>query len=345
MSQTRDLKIDAFCHILPKPFFDRVMELPETAESAGLRKRISRIPALYDIDVRLGQLEEFGGGYRQILSMAAPPVEDLGAPEVAVDLARLANDSQAELVRDHPERFAGFVACVPVSDVDASLIEIDRAIGELGAAGIQIYTHVKGEPYDRPQFVPLFEKLADLDKVIWVHPSRSANWPDYPTEERSMYEIWWALGWPYDTATLMARLVFSGVLERHPDLKVLVHHGGSMIPHFSGRIGPGWDQLGVRTPPDRSHEVEHSLTERPYHYFKKFFADTAMMGARHAIACSLEFFGADQVLFASDSPYDPEGGPGFIRETIRNLEELDIPDGDRQMIYAGNAVRLFGLDV
>lgn len=345
MSQTNGLKIDAFCHILPARFFEKVMALPETPESAGLRRRISNIPALYSLEVRLGQLEEFGTGYRQILSMAAPPVEDLGPPEVSVELARIANESQAELVRDHPDRFAGFVACVPVNDVDASLVETDRAIGELGALGIQLYTHVNGEPYDRPRFLPLFEKMAELDKMIWIHPSRNADWPDYPSEDRSLYEIWWALGWPYDTAAMMARLVFSGVLERHPDLRILVHHGGSMIPHFSGRIGPGWDQLGARTPPDRRHEVEHSLTMRPYDYFKKFYADTAMMGAQHAIACSLEFFGADQTLFASDSPYDPEKGPGFIRETIRNLDGLDISDEDRQKIFSGNAIRLFGLEV
>lgn len=345
MSQPDDLKIDAFCHILPRPFYDRVMSLPDTDASAGLRRRISNIPALYSLDVRFAQLEEFGSGYRQILSMAAPPVEDLGPPEVSVELARIANQSQAELVRDHPERFAGFVACVPVNDVDASLVEIDRAVGELGALGIQIYTHVNGEPYDRERFLPLFEKMAELDKMIWVHPSRSAEWPDYPTEDRSKYEIWWALGWPYDTAALMARLVFSGVLERHPDLRILVHHGGSMIPHFSGRIGPGWDQLGARTPPEHSADVEHTLSRRPLEYFKRFYADTALMGAQHAIACSLEFFGADQVLFASDSPYDPEKGPGFIRETIKNLDGLDITDEDRRKIYSGNAARLFGLEV
>jgi len=276
--------------------------------------------------------------------MAAPPVEDLGPPEVSKDLSRLANESQAQLVADHPERFAGFVACIPVNDVEASLAEIDHAVGELGALGIQIYTHVNGEPFDLPRFDPLFEKVADLDKMIWVHPSRNADWPDYPTEDRSLYEIWWALGWPYDTAVLMARMVFSGKLERHPTLKFLVHHGGSMIPHFSGRVGPGWDQLGSRTPEERKSEVANELTRRPLDYFKMFYADTALMGAQHAIRCALEFFGPEQMLFASDSPYDPEKGPGFIRETIENLDTLDISDENRHKIYAGNAQRLFGIE-
>ena len=345
MSIHDEAKIDAFCHILPRPFFDRVMQLGDTPAAAGLRGRISGIPALYDLDVRLAQLEEFGPNYRQILSMAAPPVEDLGPPDVSTDLARLANESQAQLVVDHPDRFAGFVGCVPVNDVEASLQEIDYAVGELGALGIQIYTHVNGEPFDLPRFDPLFERIAELDSMIWVHPSRSADWPDYPSEDRSRYEIWWALGWPYDTAVLMSRMVFSGKLERHPNLKFLIHHGGSMIPHFSGRVGPGWDQLGSRTPEDRKDEVAHELTRRPVDYFKMFYADTALMGAQHAIRCALEFFGPEHVLFASDSPYDPEKGPGFIRETIGNLEGLDIIDEDRQKIYAGNASRLFGITV
>ena len=339
------MKIDAFCHILPRPFFDRVMELDSTPAAAGLRGRIQGIPALYDLDVRLSQLEEFGPDYRQILSMAAPPVEDLGPPSVSMELARLANESQAELVREHPERFCGFVACVAVNDMDTAIDEIDHAVRDLGALGIQIYTHVNGLPFDRPVFEPLFEKMADLDRMIWVHPSRNADWPDYPTEDRSLYEIWWALGWPYDTAVFMSRLVFSGVLERYPALKILIHHGGSMIPHFAGRVGPGWDQLGSRTPLDRRHEVEHSLTRRPVEYFKLFYADTALMGAQHSIQCAMEFFGADHMLFASDSPYDPEKGPGFIRDTIRNLDGLPLSNEDRSAIYAGNVSRLLRLEL
>jgi len=179
---------------------------------------------------------------------------------------------------------------------------------------------------------------------VWVHPSRNASWSDYPTEDVSKYEIWWVFGWEYDTAAFMARLVFSGVLERHPDLKILIHHGGSMVPHFAGRVGPGWDQLGARTPPDRAYEVEHPpLSKRPLDYFKMFYADTAMFGAAHAIQCCIEFFGVDRILFASDTPFDPEKGPGYIRSTIENLESLDLSESDREKIYAGNARRVLGV--
>jgi hypothetical protein len=89
-----------------------------------------------------------------------------------------------------------------------------------------------------------------------VHPSRSSAWPDYPTEERSKYELWWVFGWEYDTAIFMAWMVLSGVLERYPDIKFLIHHGGSMVPPFAGQVGPGLDQFGARTPPDQTQEVE-----------------------------------------------------------------------------------------
>ena len=96
--------------------------------------------------------------------------------------------------------------------------------------------------------------------------------------------------------------------------------------------------------PDRREEVEHyPLSKRPLDYFKMFYADTAMFGAAHAIRCSMEFFGVDRVLFASDTPFDPEKGPGYIRDTIANLEELDLSDAERAQIYEGNARRLLGL--
>lgn len=338
------MKLDAFCHVMPPAYAQRLLDLPGTHASANLRKRSTEVPAMTDLALRFRQLEEFGDDYRQIVSIPAPPAEDLGPPEVARTLARLGNDGLAELVRDHPHRFAGFVACMPMNDVDGVLAEIDYACGKLGALGIQIYTHVDGHPLDDERFEPIWQRMAELDRMVWVHPSRGPSWADYPTEERSRYELWWVFGWEYDTAIFMARMVLSGVLERHPSLKFLIHHGGSMVPHFEGRIGPGLDQLGARTPPEQRGDVEtYPLSKRPLDYFRMFYVDTALFGAKHAVRCSLEFFGVDHVLFASDSPFDPERGPGYIRSTIANIEELELSDGDRAAIYEGNARRLLGL--
>lgn len=339
------MKIDAFCHIMPRPYYDRFFELDATEHSANLRKRVSNIPCLVDMDVRFTQMDEFGE-YRQIINIAAPPVEDLGSPQISQEMARIGNESMAELVRVHPDRFAGFMACVPMDDPEAAVAELEYATNEMGALGAQIYTHVHGRPMDDASFDAFYATAARLGSVIQVHPCRSSAWADYPVEQRSRYEIWWTFGWEYDLSAFMARIVFSGVLERYPELKLLIHHGGSMVPHFSGRVGPGWDQLGARTPPEQAEDITgYPLTKRPIDYFRLMYGDTAMFGAAHALRCSIDFYGASHILFGSDSPYDPERGPGYIRETIKNLEEIGLSEEEKQAIFSGNVIRLTGLTV
>jgi predicted TIM-barrel fold metal-dependent hydrolase len=336
------MKIDAFCHVLPRAYAERMFALDDVPAIANLRKRTMGVPSLVDLDVRFSQMDEFGD-YRQIINIASPPVEDVGGPGRSRELARIGNDGLAEMVRKHPDRFAGFMACVPLNDPDGALDEVDYAVHELGALGVQIYTHVNGHPLDEERFEPFYAKMAELGKIIQVHPCRNSSWADYPTEERSRYEIWWTFGWEYDLSAFMARMVFSGVLERYPTLKFLIHHGGSMIPHFAGRVGPGWDQLGARTPADQREDVTgYPLTKRPLDYFRMFYADTAMFGAAHAVRCVVDFFGVDHVLFGSDSPFDPEKGPGYIRATIDNLNSIGLDDAERAAIFEGNVQRLLG---
>src|SRR5207249_4070354 len=135
---------------------------------------------------------------------------------------------------------------------------------------------------DAPRFEPLFEKMAALDRTIWVHPTRSDAWLDYPEEGRSRYGIWWSLGWPYETSVCMARLVYAGHLERHPDLKIVTHHAGAMVPHFSGRMASPIEGA------DRD-EVAGRLPRPPIEYFRRFYTDSAMFGAPHAVRCASEF--------------------------------------------------------
>jgi uncharacterized protein len=338
-------KIDAFCHVMPKPYYDRFFELDAGPHSSNLRNRVASIPVLWDMDLRFSQMDEFGD-YRQIINIAAPPVETLGGNDIAREMSRLGNESMAELVRDHPDRFAGFCACVPMDDPDAAVDELNYAVDELGAIGAQIYTHVGYEAMDSERFEPFYARMAETGGLLQVHPGRSSSWPDYPSEQRSKYEIWWTFGWEYDLSAFMARIVFSGVLERHPDLKLLIHHGGGMVPHFAGRVGPGWDQLGARTPPDQREDIEgYPLTKRPIDYFKMMYADTAMFGAAHALRCSTEFYGVDRMMFASDSPYDPEKGPGYIRWTIANMQEIGLSEAEQEAIFAGNICDLLGLKI
>jgi predicted TIM-barrel fold metal-dependent hydrolase len=331
------VKIDLFCHILPPKYFERMTAV--STRGAYMQKRVRDIPAMVDLDVRFRIMDQFGD-YVQVLSLAAPPIEAYASAADAPAMARLANDTMAETVARHPDRFPGFIASVAMNNVEATLQEIDRALNELKAVGIQIFTNVNGTPLDDPEFAPIFERMARADRPIWMHPTRTANFADYSTEGKSKFELWWAFGWPYETSIAMARIVFAGYFDRFPNLKVITHHMGGMIPYFAGRIGPGLDQLGVRTDDEDLTVHLKRLKKRPFDYFKMFVADTALFGAGDAMECGLAFFGADQVVFASDFPFDPEKGTFNIRETIRDIDGLDVSAADRQKIYEGNARRL-----
>jgi aminocarboxymuconate-semialdehyde decarboxylase len=334
------MKIDIFNHIFPKIFYDKMMEIAPNL--ADLGKRVRGVPVLFDLEARFRMMDQFDE-YAQVICMPGPPLEVIGGPDVNPELAKAANDGLAEYVAKYPDRFPGFIASMPMNNLDAAVAEIDRAIKDLKAVGVQFYTNVNEKPLDLPEFRPLFEKMSEYDLPIWIHPIRGANFPDYLTEDKSKYEIWWTLGWPYETSAMMARLVFGGYFDDFPNLKIITHHMGGMIPYFEGRVGPGWDQLGARTSDEDLSLVLKKLKRPHLDYFKMFYADTALFGSVSGTKCGLDFFGADNVLFASDSPFDPEKGPGYIRETIKIIEELPISDEDRKKIFEGNARRLMKL--
>ncbi len=333
-------KIDVFCHILPERYYDYMVR--HVAGEAYMQKRVRGVPALYQLDLRFRILDAYPD-YVQVLSLAAPPLEAVAGPDRSLELARVANDAMAELVDRYPDRFVGFVAALPMNNPDAAVAEADRAISELGATGVQIYTNVNGKPLDSPEYLPLFERMSHHDLPIWVHPTRTPDQPDYPTETRSKYDIWWTFGWPYETSVFMARVVFSGLFDRFPNLKILTHHMGGMVPYFEGRVGWGLDQLGRRTDSEEDLRAKERLTKRPLDYFRMFYADTALFGALPATECGIAFFGAERVLFATDFPFDPEGGSLFIRETIRVIENVSFSPEDKQAIFEGNARRLLRL--
>ena len=185
--------------------------------------------------------------------------------------------------------------------------------------------------------------METLGKPIWIHPARTATFPDYQTEQVSQYEIWWTFGWPYESSAAQARIVFSKMLDEMPNLKIIIHHAGGMVPFFEGRVGAGWDQLGARTSTVDYKPLLKELKKRPLDYFKMFYADTATFGSKAALVCALDFYGIDHVLFASDAPFDPEGGPMYIRETLRVIESLDISKEDREKLYYKNACKILGI--
>jgi aminocarboxymuconate-semialdehyde decarboxylase len=260
-------------------------------------------------------------------------------------MARIGNEGLAELCQKYPDRFIGFISSLAMTDPDEAVKEVTRSVKELGAKGIQLYTNVAGKALDEPEFLPVFEEAIKLDVPIWLHPARGANHPDYLTEKKSKYEIWWTFGWPYETSVACARMVFSGFFDRWPGMKLITHHMGGMIPYFEGRVGNGWDMLGTRTTDEGYEELLNSMKakgKRPVDYFHNFLADTALFGARAATVCGLDFFGIDNIVFASDTPFEPVPGL-YIRETIKVIESLDLTADQKDQIFRRNAMKLLKL--
>jgi len=124
---------------------------------------------------------------------------------------------------------------------------------------------------------------------------------------------------------------------------IITHHMGAMLPYFEGRAGAGLDQLGSRTEDPDDAVALAGLRRRPLEYFKMFYGDTALFGAQHAMECGLAFFGAERILFGTDMPFDPEKGPGFIRDTIVAMERMRATPAEKAKIYEGNARRMLRL--
>ena len=334
------MKIDVFPHIFPRPFYDRMLTVSEAA-SKYMQRRVRDMPMLADVEMRVRLMDEFPG-YQQVLTAAGPGLETFCDPKISPELARVANDGMAEICAKYPDRFIGFAASLPMNNMDACLQEVDRVIQQLGARGVQIFTSVNGRPLDESEFRPLFKKMAEYDLPIWLHPTRSSAFADYVTEKKSKYELWWAFGWPYESSVAMARLVFTGIFDELPSLKIITHHLGGMISFFERQVGPGLDHLGSRTPPHEKDLYECNLKHRPIDYFRKFYADTAVLGTGPLI-CGIGFFGADHVLYGTDMPFDHENGYFNVRETMRSLDAMPMAPQDRVKIYEANALALLKL--
>ncbi len=331
--------IDVFNHFMPKPYLDRLTQLiPGHVATTAF----PRLKTLVDVDARLKLLDGFDD-VQQVLSLANPPLELVGGPNVTPDLARLANDSLAEVCRRHPDRFPTFIAALPMNNIEATLAEIDRAIGDLGARGIQVFTNVAGKPLSAPEFRPVFARMAAHDLPVWVHPMRGPNFPDYASEKELMDEVWFSFGWPYETTACMTRLIYSGLFDELPTLKIITHHMGGMIPFFPVKINLGFKQIFFGTPERNPVAEERGLKRRPIDYFKMLYADTAIGGEEAPTRCGHAFFGTEKCLFATDAPFDAEQGRGLIADTIRGVAALDLPAAERDRIFAGNARDLLRL--
>jgi len=330
--------IDIYPHILPEKY----REALKAKAAAGFYQQdvIDACPTITDLEMRFRVMDKFDN-YMQVLTLVSPPLETVVEAKHAVSLAKLANDEMAEIVMKHPDRFLSAVACLPMSDMDSSLKELDRAINDLNLRGAQIYTSINGKPLDSPEFFPLYERMTYYDLPIWIHPVREGKVPDYPGEDGSKYYIHSLFGWPYETTAAMTRLIFSGVMDKYPSLKIIVHHCGAMIPYFTHRIDM-WD--GIREM-RLKQKYEQPLTKKPLDYYRMFYTDTATYGSTPALMCAYAFYDTSHIMFGTDMPYDNQNGFRVLRESVKSVVDMDIPDMERNMIFYNNARNLLRLPI
>lgn len=345
--KTQGMMIDAFCHILPPKYTQALTQNGKTGMAAGAFGRfgLPSMPSMSDVEARLRMMDKYPG-YVQILNMSTPPPEDLLSPKDAVEACKIGNDALAELVYRYPDRFVAATAVLPLNDMDAAMKELERAIKQLRLKGVQIYSTIMDKALDSAEFQPLFEAMNNYNLPIQVHPRtpskgpRSMEKPPYKDEVGAWAEL--PLEWPYETSLAMGRLVFSGIMGKYPDLKILTHHLGGFVPYHSARI---WSWHNTSFNRYASGTQMRYFTRPVLDYYKMFYGDTACYGRTETLMDGLAFFGVDHVLFATDYPYDAAGGDIFLRETIRSVEEMDVSDGDRKNIFEDNARRLFRLPV
>ncbi|MGH2364420.1 MAG: amidohydrolase family protein [Chloroflexota bacterium] len=330
------MKIDVFPHVLPRVCSER-FEAVAPRDARDMIRGLAARPALapmHDMNARFRLMDQVPGGCQQVITMCVPPIEQVATGPTGADLARLANDTMAELVQRHPDRFRGFAAALPMDSLDAAVRELDRAIGQLSAFGIQIFTNVNGLPLDEPRFEPVFARMAQLDKPVWVHGARQPGRPDYAGEEHSKFGLWLSLGWPYEMAMFAARVVCSGLLDRHPNLRIITHHGGGMIPAFGHRVS-----AAILEFEPEGHEAEVAAFRRlqgpPGEYFKRFFADTSASAL--AIDAAVKFFGPDYVLWGTDMPFVPPAANAAA------IHGLGLGENVLERLFETNALQLLGL--
>jgi predicted TIM-barrel fold metal-dependent hydrolase len=299
----------------------------------------NRVPSLTNLDIRFRIMDKYEG-LVQVLTTSLPPLEST-APDDAVELAKIANDEVAELVLKYPDKFVGAVACLPMNNMDAALNEVDRAINDLSLRGVQIYAHINGKAIDLPEFMPLYEKMAHYNLPIWIHPVGTIGVSPDKQQDPSGYLAHRTFGRPYESTIALSRLVFSGIMEKYPSLKIITHHCGGMVPYFAQRVAGSIDYNAMR----KGIRYGHHLPKRLLDYYRMFYHDTAVQGNTSALMCAHAFCGADHLLFGTDMPFDSQIGDRYTRDTIRSIEEMNIPDREKRKIFEDNARELIRLPI
>src|SRR5581483_5076866 len=280
---------------------------------------VRKLPAAYfDVNAKLAAMDATGIEWTA-LSINDPGPEWFGADGPAV--ARIANDFIAGVARQHAGRFVG-LCVLPLQDVRASLVELDRCVQQLGMKGILLYTNLAGRFPDEPEFRPLFARAEELDVPVLLHPAKPVT-----IEQVKGYEMTSSLGNMFDNTIALTRIIMSGLLDEFPKLKLVCPHLGGTLPYIIGRLDHQ-TQVLKRGP--------KYLKRAPSEYLRQVWFDI-VSPLPLAMKFAYEFMGPDKLIFASDHPWVD---PGFILGLFKSLR---LPESVERKILFGNAKRLFKL--
>lgn len=314
--------IDIYSHHMGKKF---------TETYAKLGKKWPMPPENTIPEVRLGLMAKYGIDMQALVHTT--PVLLGSNPEDAAEICRSANDDNYELCKAYPDNFVN-VCMLSLLDVDSALQELDRGMNELDCRGVTISTNQNGKGLDSEEYLPFWEKVEELDLPVLLHP---IDWEFYPLVDMEKgWRMMHVFGWPFDTTQAVWRLIFGGVLDRFPRLKIVMHHMGAMLPFFSRRveINCRLHRMGLWK------KLQRDISE----YWVQIYGDTALDGTKAAYPCGYAFFGPYRIMFGTDYPAGLERGEDFIRENLIGVKALDIPQEEMDLILGGNAKRLFKIE-
>jgi aminocarboxymuconate-semialdehyde decarboxylase len=279
------------------------------------------VPGHRDIDYREQVLIEHGVD-TQVLTFTTPGVH-VEAPALAVTLARQVNDAFARVVRKKKGRFTS-LATLPLNDPAESVKELERAMKELGMPGAMVFSNVNHVALADEAFAPLWKKADELGAVIYIHPTD-------PAGVEAMLDYWLMplVGFLMDTTLAAARLVFSGVVERHPRIRWVLTHMGGATPYLAERFDRGYRAFA---------DCRTNISKPPTEYLKDFYYDTVNFNP-DAVKFAISFAGVDHILAGSDYPHQI----GSIPLMLETLEKLGLDQTSKEQILGGNATRLLGL--
>lgn len=279
--------------------------------------------------IRLADMDATGIA-KQILSITSPGVQIFDS-DTAVGLCASFNDQLAEAIRKHPDRFAGLAAIAP-QNPSAAAKELHRAVKSLGLKGAIVNSHTHGEYLDEPKFWEIFEAAESLGVPIYLHPTTPSPRMVGPFLDRGLDGA--VFGFAVETSLHILRIVFSGVFDRFPKLRMVAGHIGEGLPYWLFRI----DFMHERLTANNRYANVPKLQRRPSDYLKEnFYVTTSGMAWQPPILYAQSVLGIDRVLYAMDYPYQ------FVPEEVKVTDDLPISDADKKKLYQTNAEKVFAL--